>query len=180
MNGKEKLKFGTLVYIKSSVTAPMLKPFMQPREEDSATEGIWGKTKAYVRSFFVADDTDQDYTYDTYKYKIYHPAFPHESTADQFFDPVQWESYYQLGQFIGADVLGLHSHDFPNVRSGQQYVLYVDPRTDRALRSHWRGNGEIASAYPHPRPFRRGRGRSGKTGGRGSGTTSGRSGTYWV
>ena len=122
LNGKEKLKFGTLVYIKSSVTAPMLKPFMQPREEDSATEGIWGKTKAYVRSFFVADDTDQDYTYDTYKYKIYHPAFPHESTADQFFDPVQWESYYQLGQFIGADVLGLHSHDFLNVRSGQQYV----------------------------------------------------------
>jgi hypothetical protein len=74
-------KFGTFVYVKSSVTAPNLKPSLT-QEKD--------KLK-----------------FDTYKYKIYHPAFPHESTGDQFFDPVQWESYFQLGQHIGADVLGL-------------------------------------------------------------------------
>ncbi len=74
-------KVGTLVYVKSSVTAPQSKPSLK-------------------------EDRDQ-LKFDTYKYKIYHPAFPHESTGDQFFDRVQWEAYYQLGQHIGADVLGL-------------------------------------------------------------------------
>ena len=73
---------GTLVYIKSSVTSP--------------------------RKLFVPEynaDGSKNPQFDTFKYKIYHPDFPHESTADQFFDPVQWESYFQLGQFIGTDVL---------------------------------------------------------------------------
>lgn len=74
-------KIGTFVYVKSSVTAPRSKPSLM-------------------------QDADQ-LKFDTYKYKIYHPAFPHESTGDQFFDRVQWEAYYQLGQHIGADVLGL-------------------------------------------------------------------------
>lgn len=73
------LKTGTFVYVKSSVTAPEGKP--QFENIDS-------------------------FAYATYKYKIYHPAFPHEPTSDQFFDKVQWESYFQLGQFIGAEVLG--------------------------------------------------------------------------
>ena len=73
------LKVGTFVYIKSSVTAPEGKPKLGDRNS---------------------------LTYYTYKYKIYHPAFPHEPTSDQFFDKVQWESYFQLGQFIGAEVLG--------------------------------------------------------------------------
>lgn len=80
VNLKRPKKVGTFVYLKSSVTAPMGKPDLDP--------------------------TDL-LKYGTYKYKIYHPAFPHESTSDQFFDPVQWEAYYQLGQYIGADVLGL-------------------------------------------------------------------------
>jgi hypothetical protein len=73
-------KLGVFVYVKSTVTAPMGRPEINPRQEPLK--------------------------YGTYKYKIYNPDFPHESTADQFFDPVQWESYYQLGQFIAADVLG--------------------------------------------------------------------------
>ncbi|HMQ87037.1 MAG TPA: hypothetical protein PKB07_05605 [Flavilitoribacter sp.] len=77
-------KIGTLVYVKSSVTAPEGRPDIS-------------------KSDFLK--------YGTYKYKIYHPTFPHESTADQFFDPVQWESYYQLGQYIGADVLGMDRLD---------------------------------------------------------------------
>lgn len=78
-----RLKVGTLVYVKSSVTPP--------------------------RKIFVPEYDNQgqkNLQFDTFKYKIYHPEFPHESTADQFFDPVQWESYYQLGQSIAADVLG--------------------------------------------------------------------------
>ncbi len=80
-NFAEPRKVGTFVYVKSSVTAPKGKP--------------------------AISEQDDPLRYGTYKYKIYHPDFPHESTGDQFFDPIQWESYYQLGQFIGADVLGI-------------------------------------------------------------------------
>ncbi len=84
LRGMEKIKVGTLVYIKSSVTSP--------------------------RKIFVPQLDEQgnvNLQFETFKYKIYHPDFPHESTADQFFDKVQWESYYQLGQYIAADVLDL-------------------------------------------------------------------------
>ncbi len=77
-------KVGTFVYVKSTVTAPEGRPKLQP------SDGL---------------------KYGTYKYKIYHPDFPHEPTSDQFFDPVQWESYFQLGQYIGADVLGIQRLD---------------------------------------------------------------------
>jgi hypothetical protein len=37
---------------------------------------------------------------DVLQYHSSHPAFPHESTADQFFDEAQWEAYRRLGQHI--------------------------------------------------------------------------------
>jgi Patatin-like phospholipase len=37
---------------------------------------------------------------DVLNYKRAHPAFPHESTADQFFDEPQFESYRELGSHI--------------------------------------------------------------------------------
>lgn len=82
-NFDDPRKVGTFVYVKSSVTAPQGKPFLSEKEDPLR--------------------------YGTYKYKIYHPDFPHESTGDQFFDPIQWESYYQLGQFIGSDILGINN-----------------------------------------------------------------------
>lgn len=83
VNFDKPVKTGTFIYVKSSVTAPTGKP--------------------------VLSDKEDPLKYGTYKYKIYHPDFPHESTSDQFFDAIQWEAYYQLGQFIGADVLGLYT-----------------------------------------------------------------------
>jgi hypothetical protein len=71
---------GTFVYVKSSVRAPEGKPDLDKRDT---------------------------LKYGTYKYKIYHPDFPHEPTSDQFFDEIQWEAYFQLGRFIGAEVLGV-------------------------------------------------------------------------
>jgi hypothetical protein len=41
----------------------------------------------------------------SYKYKTYHPTFPHESTGDQFFDETQWETYYRLGKNMGFSLL---------------------------------------------------------------------------
>lgn len=81
-------RIGILVYVKSSVTAPEGRPDISPKD--------------YLK-------------YGTYKYKIYHPVFPHEPTSDQFFDEIQWESYYQLGQYIAADVLGI-----PNLEEYQE------------------------------------------------------------
>lgn len=86
-------KKGTFIYVKSSVTAPVGKPFLSDKEDPLR--------------------------YGTYKYKIYHPDFPHESTGDQFFDPIQWEAYYQLGQFIGSDILGMSN---PEEQAGELEV----------------------------------------------------------
>lgn len=36
-----------------------------------------------------------------------HPAFPQQSTGDQFFDEAQWESYRKLGQSIGLRLFDL-------------------------------------------------------------------------
>lgn len=103
----ENRKVGTLVYIKSTVTAPEGRPEIPKKD--------------YLK-------------YGTYKYKIYHPLFPHEPTSDQFFDPIQWESYYQLGQYIGADVLGLRRLDDrtkPNARviTPDELIEYFDEGT---------------------------------------------------
>jgi len=97
LTGMEKIKIGTLVYIKSSVTSPR-KLFVPPFDENG----------------------NANLQFETFKYKIYHPDFPHESTADQFFDKVQWESYYQLGQYIAADVLNL-----PSISEGHGQQLDV-------------------------------------------------------
>ncbi|MBN8679316.1 MAG: hypothetical protein J0M29_13900 [Chitinophagales bacterium] len=75
---------GTFVYVKSSVRAPEGKPDLDKRDT---------------------------LKYGTYKYKIYHPDFPHEPTSDQFFDEIQWEAYFQLGRYIGAEVLGVPDID---------------------------------------------------------------------
>ena len=97
----EDNKVGTLVYIKSTVTAPQGRPEISK---------------------------DDELRYGTYKYKIYHPEFPHESTADQFFDPIQWESYYQLGQHIAADVLNLDNweHYAHNAQTLPLDILFDD------------------------------------------------------
>ncbi len=40
--------------------------------------------------------------HDVSEYKGAHPTFPQESTADQFFDDAQWESYRRLGVELGG------------------------------------------------------------------------------
>ncbi|MEL6863268.1 MAG: hypothetical protein AAFP19_02565 [Bacteroidota bacterium] len=88
---RNQLKVGTLVYVKSSIVAPEKKLIIEDKES---------------------------LEYKTYKYKVYHPNFPHEPTSDQFFDEVQWESYYRLGQFMGAEVLG--AQQLPSYLSGKK------------------------------------------------------------
>jgi len=110
-NLKEPRKVGTFVYVKSSVLAPAGKPVLS---DDGSPE--------------------ERRKFGTYKYKIYHPDFPHESTADQFFDEIQWEAYFQLGRYIGADVLGVkdleqyEKNPAPQI-SVEQMLAWFDDKT---------------------------------------------------
>jgi hypothetical protein len=127
-NGEEKIthypggkRTGLFVYAKSTVTAPEGRPNISP----------------------VKDPLK----YGTYKYKIYNPDFPHESTADQFFDPIQWESYYQLGQFIAADMLGCD--DLNKFDVDEAFTIPVDE-----LYRHFNHSEQLFGAMPLPLPTR--------------------------
>ena len=69
---------GYFVYVKASVVAQATK---LTKEEEKAEKAF-------------------------YSYKNYHPSFPHESTANQFFDETQWEAYETLGENISKDLFG--------------------------------------------------------------------------
>ena len=62
---------------------------------DSPREGFL----LYVKPNFTGDEA-MDMTH----YQIEDPAFPHDPTADQFYDPQKFESYRQLGFHIGRTV----------------------------------------------------------------------------
>ena len=47
-----------------------------------------------------------DLPIDLKNFKAQSPGFPQEATADQFFSEAQWESYFQLGDFIGGHLNG--------------------------------------------------------------------------
>jgi hypothetical protein len=57
-------------------------------------------TLLYLKSSLTGDEPA-----DVLRYASLHPAFPHESTSDQFFDESQFESYRALGYHIGCNVL---------------------------------------------------------------------------
>lgn len=94
----------------------------------------------YVKSSLRAQQRWKTTGDPSFLYKTYHPAFPHESTADQFFDSVQWQAYYSLGRFLACDLLqadctvsgargvrriaGLYS-DLAGLQSDQDLVQYV-------------------------------------------------------
>lgn len=117
-------KFGVFVYVKSTVTAPTGRPNISAKQDPLK--------------------------YGTYKYKIYNPDFPHESTADQFFDPIQWESYYQLGQFVAADILGCDNLNDFDVE--EAFTIPVDE-----LYRHFDENMQLFGAVALPMPSVRGR-----------------------
>jgi len=58
-------------------------------------------TLIYIKSSMTGDEV-----VDIQHYKSMHPEFPHESTADQWFDEPQFESYRRLGHHIGVNVFG--------------------------------------------------------------------------
>ncbi len=98
----EDRRLGSFVYIKSSMTAPVRRPEFGPEDEM--------KQQAY-------------------NYRRFHPEFPHESTADQFFDPPQWEAYFRLGQELASDMLGCVPPGDADGRSS--HTVWLDELIDR-------------------------------------------------
>ena len=68
---------------------------LPPIKEDDPTE-VPG-TLLYIKSSLTGDEPA-----DILRYAAEHPAFPHESTDDQFFDESQFESYRALGFHAAA------------------------------------------------------------------------------
>ena len=64
-------------------------------------EPAWEGWLLYVKPTLVGDEPA-----DIVQYHRAHLPFPQETTADQFFDEAQWESYRMLGYHIGLDVFG--------------------------------------------------------------------------
>jgi hypothetical protein len=71
----------------------------------------------YVKSSYIKDNDENPFLR---KYRADHPSFPHESTADQFFDERQFEAYRALGESVGRDLTKAieEKHvEWPNARS---------------------------------------------------------------
>jgi hypothetical protein len=56
----------------------------------------------YIKSSLTGDEPS-----DVLEHATLHPQFPHDSTADQWFNESQFESYRQLGYHIGSKVFEL-------------------------------------------------------------------------
>jgi hypothetical protein len=82
-------------------------------------------TLLYIKSSLTGDESA-----DVLRYASLHPAFPHESTADQFFDESQFESYRALGYHIGCTILSATAE-----KSELAAMSAVELFT--ALRQHW-------------------------------------------
>jgi hypothetical protein len=85
-------RIGYLIYLKSSLLGDDMV-------EATVSEG------AYVSSPLRSDVRRFDELTYMAHYKATHPDFPHETTADQFFDEVQFESYRALGYLIAERAL---------------------------------------------------------------------------
>jgi len=63
---------------------------------DALGEGATPGTLVYIKSSLTGDEES-----DLLSYRTEQPAFPHQSTADQWFDESQFESYRKLGYHAG-------------------------------------------------------------------------------
>lgn len=66
-------------------------------------DGLGGTDKGTILLFKPTLTGDEPT--DIIQYQVRHPAFPHESTGDQFYNEAQWESYRRLGEHAGDSVL---------------------------------------------------------------------------
>jgi hypothetical protein len=95
--------FGQLIYVKASMTAPgsRIEKSGNCKSSKKQSEKINSRARSESISYF---------------YKTYHAKFPHESTADQFFDTAQWEAYRYLGRNIAIELLRQMNFDWAEMK----------------------------------------------------------------
>ncbi len=89
-----KQRHGVLIYLKSSLL------------KDDALEASLETPDAYLSSQARRDDRQFDANPYIANYKRLNPTFPHQTTADQFFDERQFECYRALGYMVAMRSLG--------------------------------------------------------------------------
>jgi hypothetical protein len=81
-------------------------------------------TLVYIKSSLTGDEAA-----DVLSYHTEMPAFPHQSTADQWFDESQFESYRKLGYHVGLTTLGAAGQQRPMRNGAESFFV--------ALRQSW-------------------------------------------
>jgi hypothetical protein len=80
------------------------KIFYDPNDKDSKDIGTLILVKASMpeRTAPPCSSNDRELPQDVWRYFEQNESFPHQSTADQWFDELQFESYRALGEYIGC------------------------------------------------------------------------------
>jgi len=83
----------------------------------------------YVKPTITGDEPP-----DVLQYQTRNRKFPHEPTADQFYDEAQWESYRRLGEHTAAITFGFVKDRWTQGRSAQEDAVPDDGSASRAKR----------------------------------------------
>lgn len=109
---KETIPSKALAYPKGALCAEL--PFFAARIIYPKTRGEQEPKEGkliYIKSTMI-----DDLSFTTKGYKAKNPDFPHETTADQFFDPEQFEVYRELG-YYAAKLMMDHVDEDWNLRA---------------------------------------------------------------
>ena len=96
-------------------------------------EGAVPGTLVYIKSSLTGDEAA-----DVISYRKQEPAFPHQSTADQWFDEAQFESYRKLGYHVGRTTFEVVDKRRPMENGAETFFV--------ALRQAWYPASTAASA----------------------------------
>ncbi|HKO98834.1 MAG TPA: peptidoglycan-binding protein [Pyrinomonadaceae bacterium] len=102
----------------------------------------------YIKPAVYEDEPE-----DVIHYKRTHPAFPNETTADQFFDEPQFESYRALGSYIMDRMCGSHAGDLDLVQfvtQVNQNFLRMAPQVQNKYREFWATKTNVTPTEPAP------------------------------
>ena len=106
--------FGVRIDLDVGPTARLSDKGMERFSKESIIEGsihypARGSAPAFTGRIFLVKPTLRDVIYsaapDVRNYALSNDDFPQQSTADQFFDEAQFESYRKLGYLIGSELL---------------------------------------------------------------------------
>ena len=120
-----------------------------PKQGDSEVE--YGYL-LYLKSSITGNDESEVIR----EYRHRHPSFPHQSTADQFFDEGQFEAYRALGQHIAEQALKDPSGKLPSGKmSYSELEAWLDGlwKSQTAAEAPSTSSGkESKAATPRPKP----------------------------